>query len=279
MKISRKGLSGSIRKWCCITVLKEKAKLKRCASYRLHQTKIWELCLLSAYRNLLDEQSSVLREITASSPETFPDVASETLDLYAWEELLTQKNNTSCLCKKHAQRCMLLRRSKSTEVLIANYSPPLRQPGSDFWCSSGTKPPFSLVLEFQKTADLKSLPCLLTAQLLTRGASRLKLANQRVRCVTFHCIICDREQDKAQYSQALTPTLLAALPSAQQSSLPPAEVKPKRRQRTCEGLSRQKKKFCRAMQNTHASSTREKKLLNEMITSLLPAAAYRAVLL
>lgn len=130
------------------------------------------------------------------------------------KELLTKKNNTSCLCKKHAQRCMLLQRSKSTQVLISNYSPPLRQLGSDFWCSSGTKPPFPLLLEFQKIADLKSLPCLLTAQLLTRGASRLKLANQRVRCVTFHCIIRDREQDKAQYLQALTPILLAALPSA-----------------------------------------------------------------
>lgn len=216
VKISPKGLSGSIRKWCCIMVLKEKAKLKRCASYRLHQTKTWELCLLSVYRNLLDEQSSVLGEITAFSPETFPDVASETLDLYAWERIThKKKNNTSCLCKKHAQRCMLLQRSKSTQVLISNYSPPLRQLGSDFWCSSGTKPPFPLLLEFQKIADLKSLPCLLTAQLLTRGASRLKLANQRVRCVTFHCIIRDREQDKAQYSQLLLPSCW--LPSLQLS--------------------------------------------------------------
>lgn len=167
------------------------------------------------------------------------------------KELLTKKNNTSCLCKKHAQRCMLLQRSKSTQVLISNYSPPLRQLGSDFWCSSGTKPPFPLLLEFQKIADLKSLPCLLTAQLLTRDASRLKLANQRVRCVTFHCIIRDREQDKAQYLQALTPILLAALPLAQQSSLPPAEVKPKRCQRTCEGLLRQKKVL-----QSHAKHTR-----------------------
>lgn len=94
VKISPKGLSGSIRKWCCIMVLKEKAKLKRCASYRLHQTKTWELCLLSVYRNLLDEQSSVLGEITAFSPETFPDVASETLDLYAWERITHKKKIT-----------------------------------------------------------------------------------------------------------------------------------------------------------------------------------------
>lgn len=50
---------------------------------------------------------------------------------------------------------------------------------------------------------------------------------------------------------ALTPILLAALPSAQQSSLPPAEVKPKRCQRTCEGLLRQKKVL-----QSHAKHTR-----------------------
>lgn len=145
VKISPKGLSGSISKWCCIMVLKEKAKLKRCASCRLHQTKIWELCLLSAYRNLLNEQISVLREITAFSPETFPDVASETLDLYAWEELLTKKITPPVYARNtHSDACCY-RDPKSTEVLISNYSPPLRQLGSDFWCSSGTKPPFPLV--------------------------------------------------------------------------------------------------------------------------------------
>lgn len=173
---------------------------------------------------------------------------------------------------------MLLQRSKSTQVLISNYSPPLRQLGSDFWCSSGTKPPFPLLLEFQKIADLKSLPCLLTAQLLTRGASRLKLVNQRVRCVTFHCIICDREQDKAQYSQLLLPSCW--LPSLQLSRALSHQLRSNQNAvRERAKVFQDKKKFCRAMQNTHAGSTREEKLLNEMITSLLPAAAYRAVLL